>query len=79
MKQEVDKLEFYLVDNVMEILGVSKSKAYQIMQDMNKELRDEGYFTIAGKVPKTYFEERFYFKGGDSRDSKKGVKNKKIS
>lgn len=57
----MDKLEFYLVDDVMKILGVSKSKAYKVMQDMNKELSGEGYFTIAGKVPRRYFEERFYF------------------
>ncbi|MDU5080283.1 ICEBs1 excisionase [uncultured Tissierella sp.] len=53
-------MEFYEVDDVMEILGVAKSTAYSIMRAMNKELKEKGYFIIAGKVPKKYFVEKFY-------------------
>jgi len=65
------EVEFYLVNDVMRILGVSKSKAYKVMQDMNKELAKQGYFTIAGKVPKKYFEERFYFESERTSSKKK--------
>jgi hypothetical protein len=27
---------------------------------MNKELKDNGFLTIAGKIPRKYFEERYY-------------------
>ena len=43
----------------MRILRLSKSKSYKVMQNMNKELKEKGYFTIAGRVPKKkYFQEK---------------------
>ena len=44
--------KFLFVGDVMEILGISKSKAYEIIRKMNKELEAEGYETIAGRVPR---------------------------
>ena len=41
-------------------MGVSRTKAYQIGRDMNKELRAMGYITIAGKCPVQYFKQKFY-------------------
>ncbi len=64
-------MDLYLVKDVMKILGVSKSKAYKVIQDMNEELKEKGYFIIAGKVPKTYFEERFYFQNNRTSDNRK--------
>ena len=51
---------FFFVEDVMEILGISQSKAYQIMRRINKELEAEGYETIAGRVPQKRFCEKFY-------------------
>ena len=48
------------VDDVAKELGVSKSYAYKIVREMNNELKQKGYITIAGKVSRLYFEERFY-------------------
>jgi DNA-directed RNA polymerase specialized sigma subunit len=42
---------FYRVKDIMEVLEVSESKAYQIIQQLNKELREKGYITIASRVP----------------------------
>jgi hypothetical protein len=53
-------MAFYTVNDVMKILGVSASKAYKVMQALNKELKERGYVTVAGKVPKQFFEERLY-------------------
>lgn len=53
-------MAFYQVEEVMSLLGVSKSKAYKIMQDLNKDLKKKGYITVAGKVPKKFFREKFY-------------------
>lgn len=53
-------MAFYQVEDVMTLLGVSKSKAYKIMQSLNKELNKKGFITVAGKVPKKYFCEKFY-------------------
>ncbi len=41
-------------------LGVSKPYAYKIVRDMNEKLKKDGYLTIAGRVSRKYFEEKFY-------------------
>ena len=53
-------MAFYTVDDVQKMLGVSLSKAYKVIRELNKELKKNGYITIAGKVPKKYFEEKLY-------------------
>ena len=54
------KSVFYTAQEVAEILGVSRTKAYKIVKELNLELREKGYIIIAGKVPKRYFEQRCY-------------------
>lgn len=53
-------MTFYRVADVMDILGVSKSKAYQVMQSLNNELEKMGFITLSGKIPKKFFRERLY-------------------
>lgn len=60
MPTKVKEMQFYTIEDVMIILGVRQSKAYQIIRDLNKELKDQGKITIAGKVSKRYFDERIY-------------------
>ncbi len=43
-----------------QLLGISKGHAYKMIRKMNKELEDSGYMVIAGKVPKGYFEKRWF-------------------
>ncbi len=50
----------YTVDDVVNMLGISKSKAYKMVQSYNKELAAKGYITISGKIPKAYLEEKLY-------------------
>lgn len=54
------KAQFITAEEVQHVLGVSRSKAYQIVQGMNRELRAAGYITIAGKCPIQYFQQKFY-------------------
>lgn len=35
--------KFLKVDDVMQILGISKSAAYNIMRQLNNELKEKGY------------------------------------
>lgn len=51
---------FYTVNEISKKLKVSKSKAYKIVASLNKELKKMGYITVAGKVPKKYFQEKYY-------------------
>ena len=41
-------------------LKVGKNKAWEIIRRLNEELAEKGYMTVRGKVPRKYFEERFY-------------------
>jgi predicted transcriptional regulator len=46
------------VDEVAELLQVSKSTAYHTMQRLNQELKDKGFIVHAGRVSRTYLMER---------------------
>lgn len=46
------------VEEVAEILQVSKSTAYHTMQQLNKELKAKGYITHSGRIPRSYLMER---------------------
>lgn len=56
----MEKKRFMDVTDVAEYLDVSTSKAYKIIRSMNEELARKGFITVAGKVSRTYFEERVY-------------------
>lgn len=45
---------------VSKMLDISIGHAYKIVKRLNDELVSNGYITIAGKVPKKYFETRWY-------------------
>lgn len=46
------------VDEVMKRLDCSQRKAYEILKRLNDELKAKGYITIAGRVPRSYFEQK---------------------
>ncbi|WP_405318627.1 ICEBs1 excisionase [Ruminococcus sp.] len=54
------KAQFITAEEVQQIIGVSRSKAYQIVQSLNRELKSMGYITVSGKCPLRYFNEKFY-------------------
>lgn len=45
---------------VAEILGISKSKAYQIIRKLNFELENQGYIVISGKISLKFLQEKYY-------------------
>ena len=54
--------EKYMMDanDVSKELGVSMSKAYKILRELNECLKKDGYIVIAGKIPRPYWETKFY-------------------
>lgn len=54
----MEEKRFLNAQDVAEYLEVSKSMAYKLIQQLNRELKEQGYITIAGKVSRVYFEER---------------------
>ena len=51
---------FYNVHDVMNILNVGKTKAYNVMAELNAELTEKGFMVVNGKVSRAYFKKRFY-------------------
>jgi hypothetical protein len=56
--------EVVRVEEVMTRLDCSAGKAYEIMQRLNAELKAKGFITIAGRVPRKYFEEKCNLSAG---------------
>lgn len=51
---------YYTANDIVEMLGVSKATAYSIIRKLNDELEKRGYLTLQGKVPRVYFNEKWY-------------------
>lgn len=43
---------------VSDMYGCGRTKAYEIVQQLNRELAKKGKITVRGRVPRRYFEER---------------------
>ena len=46
------------VSEVMTRLDCSERKAYEVIHKLNTELKAKGYITLAGRVPRGYFEQK---------------------
>jgi hypothetical protein len=62
-------MSYYTVKEVQKILGISSSKAYQVIRQLNAELKAKGFITIAGKVSKKFFNERYYASDDDIKQA----------
>lgn len=51
------RAQFITAEEVQQVLDVSRSKSYQIIRDLNEELKSMGYHTIAGKCPIQFFKQ----------------------
>ena len=51
---------FITAQEVAELLVISKTKAYTIVRELNEELSAKGFITVAGRVSRKFFEEKFY-------------------
>lgn len=54
------KKEYIDAKELSQLLGISKSRAYRIIRQLNDELDEKGFIVIAGRVPTKYFEQRWY-------------------
>ncbi len=65
--------QYITAQELQTIMGISRGKAYEIIRSCNKELKEQGFITIAGKLPIAYLEKKYYgfnvgavVQGGDS-------------
>ena len=54
------KKQFLTAKDVSEIIGISDAKAYELIREMNAELKEQGYLTVAGKVSIAFFKKKCY-------------------
>lgn len=68
--QEVAAKKPYLdTRDIMSLTGCAKTRAYEVIREMNQELEKMGYITFKGRVPRLYAEKRMgYTKGGEEND-----------
>ena len=62
----MQRTAFMTVAEVAETLGISKSHAYKIVHQLNQELKNKGFITIAGRINRRYFNEKVCYGGSDS-------------
>lgn len=55
----VDKAVLIDVKRVMELLSVPKTRAYEVIKLLNKELEERGFLVVRGRVPEKYLRERY--------------------
>lgn len=51
---------YITASELSELLGISLGHAYKLIRNMNKELEESGYMIVAGKLPRKYFEKRWF-------------------
>ena len=51
---------FIRAEEVAAELDVSKPYAYKLIRSMNEELKEAGCITIAGRIDRKFFHEKFY-------------------
>ena len=59
-KELTEKAVVIGVYEVVEALGCSKGKAYEVLRMRNSGLEEKGLITFTGKVSERYFHERVY-------------------
>ena len=47
---------------IAEVLEVSEGYAYRLIRQLNKELQEQGFHTVCGRVSRAYFEEKCCYK-----------------
>lgn len=56
---------FLTADDIMKLLEVSKATAYRIINTLNRDLQNKGYYTIQGKVTRAFFYDSYYISRED--------------
>jgi len=47
-------------EDISEELGISKGYAYKIIKELNQELKAAGFIVVSGRVPRAFWETKFY-------------------
>ena len=56
-------------NEIMDAMGIKQAKAYEVIRQLNAELKEKGVYTVSGRVLKSYFEERTQCKIDTKKDA----------
>ena len=56
----MENKRFLNVNDVAEYMNVSVATAYKIIRKLNDELSADNYITVAGRISRTFFEQKVY-------------------
>ncbi|MBS7008471.1 LysR family transcriptional regulator [Anaerostipes sp.] len=59
--------QFINAKEVAAVIGVSVSKAYGIIKELNSQLKAAGYIVIPGRVNRAYFNEKCLYGASSGR------------
>jgi len=51
---------YYTAAEIAQMIGVGRITAYGIVKQMNEELKSRGFLAVRGKVPKEFFDAKYF-------------------
>ncbi|MBO4911482.1 MAG: ICEBs1 excisionase [Butyrivibrio sp.] len=51
---------YYTAAEIAQMIGVGRTTAYGIVKQMNEELKSRGFLAVRGKVPKEFFDAKYF-------------------
>ncbi len=64
---------FMDIEEVKAVLGLSRSRAYQLVQILNEEMQAEGFLTIRGRANRRFLEDRLYLHSSSKEQKSDGA------
>ena len=61
-------IQFIDAKEIASIMGISLSKSYEIIRELNSELKEMGYLVVRGKVSRAYFQEKCLYEKEGCRE-----------
>ncbi len=66
-------MNYYNASDIQELTGLGTSASYDLIKNLNEKLKKEypGTITLAGKIPKWYFDKKTMMKGDVENEKEK--------
>lgn len=59
-KNNMNEKLYYTAVEIAQMIGVGRTTAYGIVKQMNEELKSRGFLAVRGKVPKEFFDAKYF-------------------
>lgn len=59
-KNNMNEKLYYTAAEIAQMIGVGRTTAYGIVKQMNEELKSRGFLVVRGKVPKEFFDAKYF-------------------